>query len=467
MFRCAIRLLKQKPSQTEAHSLHLWKPQLNYRAIATSAAAVAANAQLRQFPLSCTYEEFPERVKTIFDDVMRLRHRVQELNGEKNALNKQAASMTTEEKKLAGQRIKSETSKTSSELDEKEALLHSLCLSVCNDTHPDVAKHISELPDADKNNLDKRNRVVFILNDDVTTFGGNRGHDDIMETRGWVDFQAGRRASGHRGYILRDKAVALHSALISHAMNVAMAHGFTPIHAPALVRREVAEGCGFAARDSANRTRDMYEVDGSDGLVLSATGEIPLAALHANSQLPLSKLPLLYVGLSQCYRPEAGNSGRNAKGLYRVHEFTKLELFAICTPIQSDALLDRLVDTQRAILAPLGLRCRGLDMAPEELGASAYRKYDIECFWPGNAAAPWGELTSASNCRDYQARRLLIRYVDETGLNFAHTLNATAMALPRTLAAVIETCQTADGEGNVGVRVPEVLSSYLGGATTL
>lgn len=380
-----------------------------------------------------------------FHDVQRLRYELGLLNKEKNILAKNAKQGPVD--KEAGRRAREEADRKAAELSAAEETLSDVTLRCPNWTDPQAPRG----PEAVE---------VRTFNEKPTYPFPPLPHDELLEKLGLVDFESGRKAAGARGYFLKGSAVALHHAMISHAIRVAESHGFQPCLAPSLVRKECAEGCGFTPRDTDVRTRDMYDVD--EEHCLSATAEIPLAAAHSMSQLSVSSLPLRVCGVSQCFRPEAGNSGRHARGLYRVHEFSKVELFVVCHPEESASMLESLVNVQKCIIQPLGLHCRVLDMPPCELGAAAARKYDIEAFWPARAE-PWGELTSASNCTDFQARRLNVKYCVKDGLHFAHTLNATAMALPRTLAALVEHHQCADGN----VRVPEVLVPLMGGRTFL
>lgn len=332
-----------------------------------------------------------------------------------------------------------------------------------------------------------------------------RSHVDIGTALSIIDFTSANTTSGWGFYYLVGDGALLEQALIAHTLNLAQQHGWTPISPPSLVYSHIAEACGFQPRD-AHDEQQTWHIAQPEPLStkprrsLSATAEIPLAALHANQTLDPNQLPLKYVGHSRCYRAEAGARGVGAKGLYRVHEFSKVELFAwtgsddapskpsdptnttttntqTTPPTRSTTpssflpstayslpLFQSMLSLQTAILSSLNLPLRVLEMPSSDLGASAYRKIDIETLFPSRAARDggWGELSSLSLCTDYQSRRLGTHVAGQSGAKkrFAHTLNGTAMAVPRVLAAVLE-AGWREVEGVVVV--PEVLRGYLGG----
>lgn len=244
-------------------------------------------------------------------------------------------------------------------------------------------------------------------------------------------------------------------------MSRAVARGFVPYSTPDLVRAPSVEKCGFQPRAEGTQ---VYSIEGSD-LCLTGTAEIPLGAIHMDDTLAEAQLPLRLCGFGHCFRTEAGAAGAATRGLYRLHQFSKVELFILATPEQSDALHAELLEFETALFTELGLHFKVLDMPTHDLGAPAYRKFDVEAWMPG--LNRYGEISSASNCTDYQARRLNIRYrpagADAAGkkqpLRFVHTLNATACAVPRMLIAILENNQQADGS----VVVPEALRPFLGG----
>ena len=315
----------------------------------------------------------------------------------------------------------------------------------------------------------------------------NESHVEIGAYLSLLDFTSSPSTSGWGFYFLRNAAVLLEQALISFALSIAIRHGFTPISPPSLVYTHLTESCGFRPRDEnseqqiwsiAPSPREAAKVD-KPARSLSATAEIPLAGMHSGRDIPERLFPLKYVGTSRCYRAEAGARGVDTKGLYRVHEFTKVELFgwsstpsgtspdqrAFSTP--SMELFDTFLTVQLEILRSLGLPCRVLEMPASDLGASAYRKIDIECLFPSRRARDggWGEVTSLSNCTDYQARRLGTRILEASGARkkFPQTVNGTALAVPRVLAAILEWGWREDGTGEGYVVVPECLRGWMGG----
>ena len=296
-----------------------------------------------------------------------------------------------------------------------------------------------------------------------------KDHIEIAEYLDILDLRAGARAVGHAWYYLKGMGVLLERALVSYAIDMALQRGWQLVKPPDVVRTEVAIACGFRPRDE--QGDQIYQLSDTameesvadtrqGGLCLAGTAEIPLAAMHIDYIFPenhLEDLPVRYVGVGTAYRAEAGNRGRESKGLYRVHQFTKVELFAWTREEQSDSTLREILQLQSDIVRSLGLHARILDMPPHELGNAAHRKYDIEAWMYGRKA--WGEITSASNCTDYQSRRLNTMYRRKDGKHiYAHTLNGTAMAVPRVIIAILESGLLENGS----VAIPEVLQKYIG-----
>ena len=245
-------------------------------------------------------------------------------------------------------------------------------------------------------------------------------------------------------------------------MQTALRHGYTPVITPDLARVEVMEGTGYMPREANPANRQFYTIADSD-LCLIATAEITIGGMHKDHIFDEAQLPKKYVGLSHCFRTEAGAAGRDTRGLYRVHQFTKVEMFAFCLPEQSDALHQEIRAIEEEIFKGLGLPYHVIDTSTGDLGGPAYRKYDLEAWMPGRGAnGDYGEVTSTSNCTDYQARRLGIRYRPKEkktkGNPFVHTLNGTAVACTRALVAILENYQQADGS----VVVPEALRAWVG-----
>jgi seryl-tRNA synthetase len=287
-----------------------------------------------------------------------------------------------------------------------------------------------------------------------------KDHVALCEALDLADFEAGTKVSGQKFYFLKNEAALLEVALVQYAMQTAVKAGFTPVITPDLARIEVLEGIGFMPRDPDPNTRQVYTVSDTD-LCLIATAEITLGGMHKDQIFDEGDLPRRYVGLSHCFRTEAGAAGRDTRGLYRVHQFTKVEMFAFCTPEQSDAIHEEIRALEEKIFQGLGLAFHVIDTCTGDLGGPAYRKYDLEAWMPGRGEkGEYGEITSTSNCTDYQARRLGIRYKGKgfKGTRFVHTLNGTAVACTRALVAILENYQQADGS----VTVPEVLRPWVG-----
>src|SRR5262249_46431827 len=242
-----------------------------------------------------------------------------------------------------------------------------------------------------------------------------------------------------------------------YAFGTLLREGYTPAITPDVARVEVLEGIGFIPRGPETQ---IYSVENTD-LCLIATAEITLGGMHRDKVLDATQLPQKYVGLSHCFRTEAGAPGRGTKGLYRVHQFTKVEMFAFCVPEQSDAIHQELLRIEEKIFQGLGLPYHVIDTCTGDLGGPAYRKFDLEAWMPGRGkGGEYGEVTSPSNCTDYPPRRLNIRYkaAGQKGTRFAHTLNGTAVAVSRALVALLENGQQADGS----VVIPEVLRAQVG-----
>src|SRR5262249_20772941 len=234
-----------------------------------------------------------------------------------------------------------------------------------------------------------------------------KDHVALAESLDLVDFEAGARVAGQKFYFLKNEAVLLELALVQYAMQTLVREGYTPIITPDLAKSEVREGIGFIPRGPETQ---IYSIENSD-LCLIATAEITLGGMHRDQILEEAKLPIKYVGLSHCFRTEAGAPGRDTRGLYRVHQFTKVEMFAFTTTEQSEAIHLELLATEEEFSQKLGRPSQVIDTCTGDLGGPAYRKYDLEAWMPGRSqAGEFGEVTSTSNCTDYQARRLNIRY---------------------------------------------------------
>jgi seryl-tRNA synthetase len=315
-------------------------------------------------------------------------------------------------------------------------------------------------PDAPVGADDKANKEVAKFGEPRAFDFKPKDHVALCEALDLADFEAGTKVAGQKFYFLKNEAALLEMALVQYAMQTVVKKGYTPVITPDLARVDVLEGIGFMPRDPNPDTRQVYTVADTD-LCLIATAEITLGGMHRDQIFDEAQLPLRYVGLSHCFRTEAGAAGRDTRGLYRVHQFTKVEMFAFCTPEQSEALHQEIREIEEEIFKGLGLCFHVIDTATGDLGGPAYRKYDLEAWMPGRGEkGDYGEITSTSNCTDYQARRLGVRYKGKNfkGTKFVHTLNGTAVACTRALVAILENGQQADGS----VVIPEVLRPWVG-----
>ena len=292
-----------------------------------------------------------------------------------------------------------------------------------------------------------------------------KDHVQIGSELGLIDFEGGAKVAGQKFYFLRDRAVLLDLALQRYAIELLMQRGFTPMVTPDLARPAILEGIGFNPRGEESQ---VYSIDGHD-LCLVGTAEITIGGMLAGDLLSADALPMRVAGISHCFRTEAGAAGRESRGLYRVHQFTKVEMFVFCESADGDdgrsiseSIHDELLAIEEELLRGLEIPYRVIDVCAGDLGAPAYRKFDIEAWMPGRGA--YGEVTSASNCTDYQARRLNIRAYPSVGgkkARFVHTLNGTAIAISRTLIALLENHQQADGS----IAIPAALQKYTGFAS--
>ena len=279
-------------------------------------------------------------------------------------------------------------------------------------------------------------------------------HLEFAMQRGWLDFERGAKVAGTKFYYIKGDLMLLENAIYQYALNLLISKGFTPMTVPHMVSGRVARGSGFAPKS--HKESNEYFIDGEDTMLIG-TAEAPLTGFHADEIIDEKKLPLLYAGYSPCYRKEAGAAGKFSRGLFRVHQFNKLEMYIFCTPEQSVQMHEKILSIEEEIWQNLGVPYHVVNIAAGDLGAPAAKKYDIEYWSPVDNQ--YRELTSCSNCTDFQARNLNIRVRRSDGsLQVLHTLNGTAVSLARSLVAIIENYQTNDGK----LRVPEVLRPYLG-----
>lgn len=315
---------------------------------------------------------------------------------------------------------------------------------------PNMAHPQAPLGKEEKDNLEVRRWGA------VPTFNFSpRDHVEIGQELDLIDFDTATRVSGTKFYYLKNQAVMLDLALARYALDMVVSKGFTPTITPDIAREETVTGIGFQPRGEES---NIYTIEGT-GTCLIGTAEITLGGYYAEQILDGAQLPIRLAGLSHCFRREAGSAGQFSKGLYRVHQFTKVEMFVYCRPEESDAIHDELLSLEEQIFRGLGVPYRVVDTCTGDLGGPAYRKFDIEAWMPGRGTGgDWGEVTSTSNCTDYQARRLGVRYRENGQTKLVHMLNGTACATSRAMIAVLENFQQSDGS----IRIPEVLVPYTG-----
>ncbi|MDP1710740.1 MAG: serine--tRNA ligase, partial [candidate division WWE3 bacterium] len=338
--------------------------------------------------------------------------------------------------------IKSELKNLEPQLKNIEEQLEKLLWQIPNLIHPKVPRGFEE----------KNNKII--KSDKPVKFPfKSLDHEQLAQKLDLIDFEAGSQVAGSKFYYLKNEAVLLEFALIKYAFDILLKEGFTPLITPDLAKSRIIDGVGFVPRGPES---NIYSLEGED-LGLIGTAEITLGGYHAGQILEEKDFPLKYAGFSHCFRREAGSYGQYSKGLYRVHQFSKVEMFLFCRPRESDKLHEYLLSLEEKIFRGLEIPYRVVDIRAGDLGAAAYRKFDLEAWMPGRGE--WGEITSTSNTTDYQARRLNIKYRQADGTTeFVHTLNGTAIATSRALIAILENYQKEDGS----VGVPKVLAPYVG-----
>ena len=373
----------------------------------------------------------------------------EDLNREANEVSKSIGKAKTpeerEERKEMGRQIRERAAALKNELDAVEAELETIWRSIPNMAHPDAP-----IGDDDTCNTTREYGKTAKTEYDFEPLD----HVQLAEKLDLIDFEGGARVTGSGFYFLKNEAVLLELALQQYAVNYLMKAGFTPVTTPDLAKNDVLQGTGYIPRGDETQ---IYSIENMP-LSLIATAEITLGGLQAGRTLDADQLPIRLCGISHCFRTEAGAAGRASRGLYRVHQFTKIEMFAFTLPDQSETMHQELLSHERAIFDGLGIPYRVVDTATGDLGGPAYRKFDLEAWMPGRGE--YGEVTSTSNCTDYQARRLNARYSvkGEKGTHFLHTLNGTAIAVSRALVALMEIYQQKDGS----IVVPEALRPYTG-----
>ena len=416
---------------------------LDYRVIKDNLEAVKENIKNRNMTADAdlVVELFDKRTKMVTD------LQVLQTKRNENAKSMKQKLSDDERKKLIeeGKSIKEQISKMETELNQVETDLDEAGRQIPNMIHPD----------APIGKLDTENLEVKKVGTPRKFDFEPKDHVQLGESLDIIDFDRGTKVSGTKFYYLKNEAVFLEQDLIMYALNTLRKHGFEMFITPDVAKEEVLKGIGFNPRGNES---NVYSIE-DEGTCLVATAEITLGGYHQNEILEKESLPRFYGGLSHCFRREAGAAGQFSKGLYRVHQFDKVEMFAYSTPEQSDQIHEKLRLIEEEIFSGLGLPFHVVDTCSGDLGAPAYRKWDLEAWMPGRNGGEYGEVTSTSNCTDYQARRLNIKYKDDDGKNkYVHTLNGTAIAVGRAMLAILENYQNADGS----VTIPEVLVPYCG-----
>ena len=377
--------------------------------------------------------------------------RFDELRAEQKQLGKLIPKATPEERAellKKAEQLKTNVKAADAAQDEADAEAKRLLLQLGNIVHEDVPVGGEE------------DFVVLETHGTIRDFGAEgfepKDHLELGEALGAIDVERGAKVSGSRFYYLTGVGALLELALVNAAIAQATEAGFIPMLTPALVRPRAMEGTGFLGQAAEN----VYHLE-KDDYYLVGTSEVPLAAYHMDEIVDAEKLPLRYAGFSPCFRREAGTYGKDTRGIFRVHQFDKVEMFSYVDPADAEAEHRRLLEWEKQWLTGLELPFQVIDVATGDLGASASRKFDCEAWIP--TQGKYRELTSASNCDSFQARRLSVRMREGKKVQPLATLNGTLCAVPRTIVALLENHQLPDGS----VRVPEMLRPYLGGREVL
>jgi len=416
---------------------------LDYKFIAENLHAVTANIADRFMKADA------QEVVRLYTKRTELTTHLQSLQQKRNSNADAMKGKLAQEERNAlieeGKKLKEDITAAENELAAVEKDLLTEARKIPNMAHPDAP-----VGKEDKDNLEvKKSGNIPNFNFEPAD------HVKLGQDLDIIDFDSGTKVSGTKFYYLKNEGVYLELGLVRYALDILQKKGFTPFITPDIAREEILEGIGFNPRGAES---NVYTLEGED-TCLVGTAEITLGGYYSNMILPKEKLPLRMAGLSHCFRREAGAAGQFSKGLYRVHQFTKVEMFVYCLPEESGRFHEELRSIEEEIFESLNIPFRVVDTCTGDLGAPAYRKWDLEAWMPGRNGGEWGEVTSTSNCTDYQARRLNIRFKDDDGKNkYVHMLNGTAIAISRAIIALLENFQQADGS----VRIPRALVPYCG-----
>ena len=419
---------------------------LDRRFILENADQVADNCRNRGVEANVTQlVESEQKRKALLQEI-------QDLNQQANTVSKSIGQAKDEEEREArkeeGRQLREQKDIKQKEHDELDEQIAEIQSGIPNMTHPSAP-----IGEDDKSNLEIRRGKT-----DVPAFDFEiLDHVELGQKHDMIDFEAGARIAGAGFYFLKNDGVLLELALQQYAVQHLVKNGFTPVITPDLAYTEILHGTGYIPRGPETQ---IYSIENTN-LNLVATAEITLGGMLAGQTVDSDELPMKLCGISHCFRTEAGAAGRATRGLYRVHQFTKVEMFAFTAPDDSEDMLEHFCGIECDIFDGLGIPYRVVDTATGDLGGPAYRKYDLEAWMPGRGdGGEFGEVTSTSNCTDFQARRLNARFKTkgEKGTKFLHTLNGTAIAISRAIIAVMENYQQSDGS----IVVPEALRPWMG-----
>jgi len=458
------------------------RPSINIKDIRQNPDLHSQNCVLRKYK---NQSESPFKIVRLFDEWKELQRNGRGLREKSNAIRTKLSHRKT----FSGREVDTDRVEGAEPVKQDEWLEEARNLKLqiseiesqeaqLNASIESLASHLPNLTSPETPASDLEPHLVNYINAPPSHISSSastwRNHVHLGTEFGLLDFSSAGTTSGWGWYYLKNGAALLEQALVQFSLSVAMQRGFKVVTPPSVVYSHIASASGFRPRDQ-NGEQQVYAIQqnekaksaGKPELSLAGTAEIPFAALKANTMIPETDLPSKIIGTSRCYRAEAGARGVETKGLYRVHEFTKVEMFGWTLPDRSEELFHQMLSIQTQILSDLGLYCRVLEMPAHDLGASAYRKRDIEAYFPSRKekGEGWGEVTSTSMCTDYQSRRLATRVkTKEGGIDFPHTVNGTAMAVPRVLAALLE---NGWNEKEEIIRVPEVLWPWMHGCQVI
>lgn len=394
----------------------------------------------------------PELVVALYDQRGGVLRQIEKLRRERN---QNAASMKARlpEQQRAqltqrGRQLKHQIDELNGQLSAVETELNQEALRIPNMSHSDCPIGASEEDNREVRRWGGPPQFGFKALD----------HVEIGKRLDILDFDTAAKVAGQKFYYLKHQGVFLEWALVKYAFDVLLREGFTITMTPDVAREETVLGLGFNPRGPES---NIYRLD-ETGLCLVGTSEITLGGYYQSEVIPVEDLPVKLAGFSHCFRREAGAAGQYSKGLYRVHQFSKVEMFIFSHPEESERMHTAILEIEERIFQELGIPYRVVDVCTGDLGGPAFRKYDLEAWMPGRGeSGGWGEITSASNCTDYQARRLGIRFRENRKNKFVHMLNGTAIAVSRALIALLENYQNEDAS----VTLPEVLHKYAGFST--